>query len=103
MNQTPRKRMLNRVCNIYTEIEYTPKSHILLSHVHLNHILINRVILISSFKNGSLTRERIRDSSAAGSWEKFNELLKATPAGNNGKIGTNSIISIKIVIVMKLV
>lgn len=40
-----------------------------------------------SFKNGSLTRERIKDECAEGSWEKFSEYLTKTPTGNNGNIG----------------
>lgn len=39
-----------------------------------------------SFKNGSLTRERIRDSAAQGSWSIFNELLESTPRGNFGNV-----------------
>ncbi|KAJ9582738.1 hypothetical protein L9F63_022920, partial [Diploptera punctata] len=39
------------------------------------------------FKNGSLTRERIRDSCAEGSWQLFNELLNSTPRGNFGNMG----------------
>ncbi|KAG8036989.1 hypothetical protein G9C98_004311 [Cotesia typhae] len=38
------------------------------------------------FKNGSFTRERIRDSAAGGSWQIFNELLDSTPRGNFGNI-----------------
>lgn len=39
---------------------------------------------VSSFKNGSLTRERIRNSAAGGDWQLFNELLDNTPRGNFG-------------------
>ena len=39
------------------------------------------------FKNGSLTRESIRDASAEGSWEVFEKALKRTPSGNHGNIG----------------
>lgn len=39
------------------------------------------------FKNGSLTRESIRDSSAEGSWEIFNKALESTNRGNDGNIG----------------
>lgn len=39
------------------------------------------------YKNGSLTREEVRDRVAEGSWERFNALLDATPAGNGGRIG----------------
>ena len=46
-------------------------------------------IMISyfSYKNGSLTRERIRDSCANGDWGIFNELIDSTPRGNFGNIG----------------
>lgn len=33
-----------------------------------------------------MTRERIRDSSAGGSWQLFNELLDSTPRGNFGNM-----------------
>lgn len=39
------------------------------------------------FKNGSLTRERIRDATAQGSWEEFGKLLDSTPRGNFGNVG----------------
>ncbi len=41
---------------------------------------------MGSFKNGSLTRERIRDQLAHSSWEEFDALLACTPPGNNGNI-----------------
>lgn len=41
---------------------------------------------LSSIKNGSLTRERIRNEYANKSWETFDELLKKTPAGNGGNL-----------------
>jgi hypothetical protein len=39
------------------------------------------------FKNGSLTRERIRDSCAEGLWKLFNELINSMPQGNFGNVG----------------
>jgi xylulokinase len=39
------------------------------------------------FKNGSLTRESIRNSCSGGSWEQFNEALNSTLPGNHGNIG----------------
>ncbi|XP_074596739.1 xylulose kinase-like [Brevipalpus obovatus] len=39
------------------------------------------------FKNGSLTRERIRDECANGHWDHFNKLVESTPPGNSGNIG----------------
>uniref|UniRef100_A0A673BY22 Xylulose kinase n=1 Tax=Sphaeramia orbicularis TaxID=375764 RepID=A0A673BY22_9TELE len=41
----------------------------------------------SDFKNGSLTRERIRNECAGGSWEVFSAALRETPLGNDGNIG----------------
>lgn len=39
------------------------------------------------FKNGSLTRERMRNLYADSSWEKFSKLLYSTPRGNFGNFG----------------
>ncbi|XP_040583222.1 xylulose kinase [Lepeophtheirus salmonis] len=39
------------------------------------------------YKNGSLTREKIRDSCAEGSWDIFSQLLNSSPRGNFGNIG----------------
>ena len=39
-----------------------------------------------SFKNGSLTRERIRNVYAHNSWEEFDALLACTPPGNDGHV-----------------
>ena len=43
--------------------------------------------MIYSYKNGSATRERIRDEVAEGNWDLFNQLLDSTPRGNFGNIG----------------
>jgi len=56
------------------------------------HILVNPIsphehMALLCFKNGSLTRERIKKSIAEGSWDLFNELLDSTPRGNFGNIG----------------
>ncbi|XP_058802914.1 xylulose kinase isoform X7 [Phymastichus coffea] len=40
-----------------------------------------------SFKNGSLTRERVRDAAAGSDWRLFDELLDNTPRGNFGNLG----------------
>ncbi|XP_036143453.1 xylulose kinase [Monomorium pharaonis] len=53
------------------------------------HVLCNPVddkayFALIGCKNGSLTRERIRDDVAQGSWQIFNELLESTPQGNLG-------------------
>jgi xylulokinase len=39
------------------------------------------------FKNGSVTRERVRDQCAGSSWPAFNDCLESTPAGNDGCLG----------------
>lgn len=39
------------------------------------------------YKNGSMTREDIRNRCANGSWDDFNQALANTPAGNEGRIG----------------
>ena len=43
--------------------------------------------LSHSYKNGSLTRERLCKDAAEGSWDLFNQLLDSTPRGNFGNIG----------------
>lgn len=48
---------------------------------------ISFCFLCASFKNGSLTRERIRNNSTEGSWNIFNQLLESTPRGNFGNMG----------------
>ncbi|XP_046397984.1 xylulose kinase [Ischnura elegans] len=56
-------------------------------HVLCNPAKKDAFMALLCFKNGSLTRERIRDNSADGSWEIFNELLNNTPRGNFGNMG----------------
>ena len=40
-----------------------------------------------SYKNGSLTRQEVRDRCAKGQWEEFDRLLDSTRPGNDGNIG----------------
>ncbi|XP_043674202.1 xylulose kinase isoform X1 [Vespula pensylvanica] len=56
-------------------------------HILCNPIEDDAYMALLCFKNGSLTRERIRDSAAQGSWQIFNELLESTPRGNFGNFG----------------
>uniref|UniRef100_A0A674NWA7 Xylulose kinase n=1 Tax=Takifugu rubripes TaxID=31033 RepID=A0A674NWA7_TAKRU len=56
-------------------------------HVFCNPIKWQEYMALLCFKNGSLTRERIRDECAGGSWERFSDALRATPLGNHGNIG----------------
>lgn len=44
-------------------------------------------MILFTFKNGSLTREWVRDASANKDWTTFNKLLDETKPGNNGKLG----------------
>lgn len=55
-------------------------------HVLCNPIDKEAYMALLCFKNGSLTRERIRDSCANGSWDIFNQLLESTPRGNFGNM-----------------
>uniref|UniRef100_A0A146XXZ2 Xylulose kinase n=1 Tax=Fundulus heteroclitus TaxID=8078 RepID=A0A146XXZ2_FUNHE len=56
-------------------------------HVFCNPVDLQAYMALLCFKNGSLTRERIRNQSSAGSWTVFSEALRATPLGNHGNIG----------------
>lgn len=59
----------------------------LTGHVWPNPVDENAYMALLCYKNGSLTRERLRDSCADGSWDIFNELIDATTRGNFGNIG----------------
>ncbi|KAM8731540.1 xylulose kinase isoform 1-T1 [Acanthopagrus schlegelii] len=56
-------------------------------HVFCNPVDWQAYMALLCFKNGSLTRERIRNECAGGSWEQFSAALRDTPLGNNGHIG----------------
>ncbi|KAM8822660.1 xylulose kinase isoform 2-T3 [Spinachia spinachia] len=56
-------------------------------HVFCNPLDWQAFMALLCFKNGSLTRERIRNESAGGSWELFSLALRDTPLGNNGHMG----------------
>ncbi|CAL1526059.1 unnamed protein product [Lymnaea stagnalis] len=59
----------------------------LAGHIFANPLNEKDFMSLTCFKNGSLTRERIRDEKAGGSWDVFSEMLLKTPAGNNGNLG----------------
>lgn len=59
----------------------------LTGHVWPNPVDENAYMALLCYKNGSLTRERIRDSCANGDWQIFNELINSTTRGNFGNIG----------------
>eukprot|EP01112_Ceratiomyxa_fruticulosa_P022734 TRINITY_DN842_c0_g1_i1.p1 TRINITY_DN842_c0_g1~~TRINITY_DN842_c0_g1_i1.p1 ORF type:complete len:539 (-),score=120.47 TRINITY_DN842_c0_g1_i1:112-1728(-) len=52
-----------------------------------NPVDANTLMRLICFKNGSLTRDHIKEKFAKGSWDTFNSYLSATPVGNNGQIG----------------
>ncbi|XP_055363673.1 xylulose kinase isoform X2 [Betta splendens] len=56
-------------------------------HVFCNPVDWQAYMALLCFKNGSLTRERIRNQCAGGSWEAFSAALTNTVLGNNGNIG----------------
>ncbi|XP_063062155.1 xylulose kinase [Engraulis encrasicolus] len=56
-------------------------------HVFCNPVDSQAYMALICFKNGSLTRERIRNSCAGGSWDVFSEGLRGTCMGNQGNIG----------------
>ncbi|XP_059182925.1 xylulose kinase [Centropristis striata] len=56
-------------------------------HVFCNPVEQREFMALLCFKNGSLTRERIRNENTGGSWELFSAALRETPLGNNGNIG----------------
>lgn len=56
-------------------------------HVLRNPIDESQYMGLVCFKNGSKTRERIRDQCARGSWDEFSQLLNSVPRGNFGNIG----------------
>ncbi|OWZ21500.1 Xylulose kinase [Phytophthora megakarya] len=53
-------------------------------HFFCNPIDPNTVMAMICFKNGSLTRQEVRDRRAGASWEKFEELMQASKTGNGG-------------------
>eukprot|EP00252_Welwitschia_mirabilis_P000703 TRINITY_DN10677_c0_g1_i1.p1 TRINITY_DN10677_c0_g1~~TRINITY_DN10677_c0_g1_i1.p1 ORF type:complete len:489 (-),score=95.73 TRINITY_DN10677_c0_g1_i1:65-1531(-) len=56
-------------------------------HVLPNPVDPNCYMVMLVYKNGSLTRQDVRDRCANGSWEEFNNLLNQTSPLNSGKLG----------------
>uniref|UniRef100_A0A8C7T517 Xylulose kinase n=1 Tax=Oncorhynchus mykiss TaxID=8022 RepID=A0A8C7T517_ONCMY len=56
-------------------------------HIFCNPVDRPSYMALICYKNGSLTRERIRNKCAGGSWEVFSSVLRTTPIGNYGNIG----------------
>ncbi len=64
-----------------------PKPSATEGHIFANPVDPAAYMALICYKNGSLTRERIRDEQAGGSWDRFAEALAATAPGNGGHIG----------------
>ncbi len=56
-------------------------------HIFVNPVQPDAYMAMICYKNGSLTREFIRDRHADGSWRVFGEMLRQTEPGNGGRIG----------------
>lgn len=56
-------------------------------HVFPNPVDPSCYMVMLCYKNGSLTREEVRNRLAGGSWEKFEEKMHQTPPLNEGRIG----------------
>ncbi|XP_043692044.1 xylulose kinase 2 [Telopea speciosissima] len=56
-------------------------------HVFPNPVDTKGYMVMLCYKNGSLTREDVRNQCADQSWEVFGKLLDETPALNGGKLG----------------
>lgn len=65
----------------------TPKPSAEEGHVFVNPVDPDAYMALLCFKNGSLTREAMRDSSAKGSWKQYAAYLDQTAPGNAGRIG----------------
>jgi len=64
-----------------------PKPSASEGHIFANPVEPKAYMAMVVRKNGSLTRERVRDEAAGKSWDKFAKILLDTPPGNNGLIG----------------
>ncbi|CAO2817745.1 unnamed protein product [Amaranthus hypochondriacus] len=56
-------------------------------HIFPNPVDANGYMVMLCYKNGSLTREAIRNQCAERSWDTFNQYLQQTPPLNGGKLG----------------
>ena len=65
----------------------TPPARFTTSHLLAHPTTVGAHIAMLCYKNGSLAREKVRNEHANGDWAHFNELVAATPPGNNGYWG----------------
>ncbi|MDA0578689.1 MAG: FGGY-family carbohydrate kinase [Verrucomicrobia bacterium] len=64
-----------------------PKPSATEGHIFANPVDPDGYMAMICRKNGSLTREQVRDAVAGGKWPAFVQLLAQTPPGNNGRMG----------------
>ncbi len=64
-----------------------PKPSATEGHIFGNPINPEGYMALVCYKNGSLTRESVRDEFAGHSWQAFEDALARTPPGNKGHIG----------------
>jgi len=64
-----------------------PKPSAMEGHIFGNPINPQSYMALICYKNGSLTREAVRNEFAQGSWKTFEAALARTPSGNGGRIG----------------
>ncbi|KAL1698442.1 hypothetical protein EV121DRAFT_297185 [Schizophyllum commune] len=57
------------------------------SHILTHPTTLDSHIAMLCYKNGGLAREQVRDRAAEADWAKYNQLVEAHPAGNNGDFG----------------
>uniref|UniRef100_A0A1B6HDA3 Xylulose kinase n=1 Tax=Homalodisca liturata TaxID=320908 RepID=A0A1B6HDA3_9HEMI len=68
-------------------LSLTQPTYLSEGHILVNPVKSDAYMALLCFKNGSLTRERIRASTSEGSWDQFNNHLNNTPRGNFGNFG----------------
>lgn len=56
-------------------------------HLFANPVDPSSYMAMLCYKNGSLTRERVRDAAAGGAWDAFNASLASSTPGNGGALG----------------
>jgi xylulokinase len=56
-------------------------------HIFVSPVDPKAYMALICYKNGSLTREDVRDRCAGGTWQAFDNALANTPPGNGGAIG----------------
>ncbi|TRM65505.1 hypothetical protein BD626DRAFT_488978 [Schizophyllum amplum] len=64
------------------------------SHILSHPTTLDSQIAMLCYKNGALAREQVRDRTANADWSKYNELVEARPAGNDGDFGSTSLAEI---------